>query len=156
MRCLGGVCAIAILVACSSSTGVRPFGGAYELVNVDGQPDPQPLAPGTTTPDLVGGTLVVGPDSLTLTLSLQEVDSVGRPTGSVQQLAGTNPYVRQGDSLFAVSDSSGLGNELVPTTGATPIGVVVGSNVVLTLDVAIPTSTGFGLKPRRFFFAPAL
>ena len=156
MRRLGGVCAIAILVGCSGSTGPRPFGGVYDLVNVDGKPDPQPLAPGTTTPDLVGGTLVVGPDSLTLTLSLQDVDSVGRPTGNVQQLAGTNPYVRQGDSLFTVADSSGRGNELLPTTGATPIGMVLRSSVVLTLDVAIPTSTGFGLEPRRFFFAPAL
>lgn len=78
MRHLGVACAVALLAGCSGSTSVRPFGGSYELISVDGQRDPQPLDPGTTTPDLVGGTLNVGADSLDVTLKLQPVDSAGR------------------------------------------------------------------------------
>jgi len=81
VRLIGAVRAVALLVGCSGSTSIRPFGGAYHLISVDGEPDPQPLSPGTMTPELVGGTLDVGADTLTVTLSLQPVDSTGRVTG---------------------------------------------------------------------------
>ena len=155
MRRLGVVCAIAVLAGCSGSTSVRPFGGAYDLVSVDGRGDPQPLEKGTTTPDLVGGTLNVWPDSLELTLSLQNVDSAGRLTGDIEQLTGEVPYVRQGDSLFTAVDTSGRGGALLPNTPATALGRILGSSVVLTIYLPIPTSTGFTARPRQFLFTPA-
>ncbi len=155
MRHLGVACAVALLAGCSGSTSVRPFGGSYELISVDGQRDPQPLDPGTTTPDLVGGTLNVGADSLDVTLSLQPVDSAGRPAGEIEQLAGAVPYTRHGDSLFTAEDTAGRGDALLPNGPAAPLGVILGSNVSLTLYRPIPTSTGFTSRPRHFLFSPA-
>ena len=155
MRHLGVVCAIALLAGCSGSTSVRPFGGAYDLISVDGRPDPQPFYPGTATPDLVGGTLNIGPDSLDLTLSLQAVDSAGRPAGDIQELAGAIPYVRRGDSLFTDADTSGQGDALLPIGPPAPIGMILGSNVSLTLELPVVSSTGFSSETRRFLFSPA-
>ena len=154
MRRFGVVCAIALLVGCSGSTSVRPFGGAYDLISIDGQRIPQPLYKGSMAPDIVGGTLNVWPDSLDLTLSEQNVDSAGRPTGDVEQLAAIVPYVRQGDSLFTAADTSGRGDALFPTTPANPIGRILGSNVVVTVYLPVPSSTGFRLAPRRYLFTP--
>ena len=110
MRVTALWCGFALLVGCSGSTSIRPFGGAYDLISVDGEPDPQPLYRGTTTPELVGGTLNIVPDSLDVTLSLHAVDSTGRPTGDIEQLAGAIPYVRHGDSLLTAFDTSGYGD----------------------------------------------
>ena len=155
MRHFGVVCAIALLAGCSSSTSVRPFGGAYDLISIDGRPDPQPFYPGTATPDLVGGTLNVGPDSLDLTLSLQAVDSAGRPAGDIQELAGATPYTRHGDTLFIAGDTAGRGDALLPTEPDIPFGTIIGSSVSLTLYLPIATSTGFTIVPRHFLFTPA-
>jgi hypothetical protein len=155
VRLIGGVCAVALLVGCSGSTSIRPFGGVYHLISVDGEPDPQPFYPGSATPDLVGGTLNVGPDSLDLTLSLQAVDSAGRPAGDVQELAGATPYTRHGDTLFAAGDTAGRGDALLPTEPDIPLGTIIGSSVSLTLYLPIATSTGFTIVPRHLLFTPA-
>jgi len=110
MRVTALWCGFALLVGCSGSTSIRPFGGAYDLISVDGEPDPQPLYRGTTTPELVGGTLNFVSDSLDVTLSLQAVDSTGRPTGDIEQRAGAIPYVRHGHSLLTAFDTSGYGD----------------------------------------------
>jgi len=155
VRRFGVVCAIALLVGCSGSTSDRPFGGAYVLISVDGQRDPQPLFTGTTTPELEGGSLNAGPDSLDVILSVQAVDSAGQPVGAVEQLAGAIPYTRHGDSLFAAFDSTGQGDALQPNGPATPVGMILGSNVVLTLYLPVASSTGFASDARHFLFVPA-
>jgi len=63
VRHIGVVCVIALLVGCRGSTSVHPFGGAYDLISVDGQQVPQPFYPGVSTQELLGGTLTVGPDT---------------------------------------------------------------------------------------------
>jgi len=155
MRVTALWCGFALLVGCSGSTSVRPFGGAYNLISVDGQREPQPLYRGTTTPELVGGTLNVVPDSLDVTLSLEAVDSTGRPTGDIEQRAGAIPYVRHGDSLLTAFDTSGYGDGLVHNGPGTPIGMIVGGNVILTLSLPVTSSTGFGSETRNFLFTPA-
>lgn len=155
MRRFGVVCAIALFVGCSGSTSVRPFGGAYDLISVEGKQVPQPLYAGTTTPEVESGTLNVGPDSLGVTLSLQPVDSAGRPTGEVEQLAGAVPYVRHGDSLFTAIDTSGRGDALLPTEPDVPVGTILGSSVIVVLYLPVATSTGFTVLPRHFLFIPA-
>lgn len=94
MRPLGFVCAIAVLAGCSSSTFVCPFGGTYDLIDIDGQQTPQPLLPGLTTLEVVGGTLIAGQDTLHVTLSLQSEDSTGRPIGQLDPLVSAIPFVR--------------------------------------------------------------
>ena len=154
MRVTALWCGFALLVGCSGSTSIRPFGGAYDLISVDGEPDPQPLYRGTTTPELVGGTLNFVSDSLDVTLSLQAVDSTGRPTGDIEQLAGAIPYVRHGHSLLTAFDTSGYGDGLVPNGPAAPIGMIVSGNVILTLPLPVASSTGFGSETRNFLFTP--
>lgn len=154
MRRLGVVFAIALLAGCSGSTSVHPFGGAYDLVSVDGQRDPQPFYRGTTTPDLVGGTLSVGPDSLDVMLSLQDVDSTGRPTGEIENRGGAIPYTRRGDSLFTAFDTTGQ-DGLLPRQPAAPVGAILGSNVALTLYLPETSSIGFASQTRHFLFSPA-
>lgn len=155
MRPVGFVCAIALVVGCSGSTFVRPFGGEYDLITVDGEPDPQPLAPGTTTADLVGGMLSVGADTLDVTLLEQPVDGSGRATGEVTAVPSEIAYVRHGDSLFFSSDTVALNDSLFLGGPPKPFGAILGSDVRLTLDVPKPSSTGFANVLRRFLFAPA-
>lgn len=155
VRLLGFACAMALVSSCTDSTSVRPFGGTYELVSVEGKPIPQPLYPGTTTPQVIGGTLTVEPDTLNLVLSLLSVDSAGRATGPVMPSVGEIPYVRHGDSLFVVVDTAGQGDGLVAIGPPTPFGIITGSTVRLTLELPIATSTGFTVRPRRILFAPA-
>ncbi|MGH7648900.1 MAG: hypothetical protein ACREND_12335 [Gemmatimonadaceae bacterium] len=155
MRFLGFVCAIVLLVGCSGATSVRPFGGAYGLIDIDGQPPPQPLQPGEATLQVVGGTLSVGPDTLRVTLTLQGEDTAGRPLGAPLPLASAIPYVRHGDSLL-VADSGSVGDGLGGVApGFLPIGRVLGSSVALDLFFGLPVSTGFTGPVRRFLFAPA-
>ena len=158
MRRLGVVLAIALLVGCSSSTSVRPLGGTYDLVTVDGQRLPQPLDSASYTPEVLAGTLDVGADTLNLTLSLQAIDSTGMAVGAVFPMTGVIPYVRHGDSLLTVSDTGSYGDGLVgPAPGAQQeIGRVSGSDVQLYLYTGIASSTGFtSTSRRRFLFSPA-
>ncbi len=157
MRRVGVVLAIALLVGCSGSTSVHPFGGTYHLLNIDGRPDPQPLYPGANT-QVVRGTLNVGTDTLHLTIELQPTDSSGQPAGDITPLLAAIPYVRHGDSLLVVADTSGWGDGLIggEVPGASQqIGTVLGSNVELSLFFGIPSSTGFTGPARRFLFTPA-
>jgi hypothetical protein len=88
-------------------------------------------------------------------LDLESVDSAGRPTGDATPLVNAIPYVRRGDTLL-VADSGSLGDGLGGlTSGAFPIGKIVGSSVQLDLTFGIPASTGFGGPPGRFLFTPA-
>lgn len=154
MRPLGLLCAIVLVGGCSNATSVRPFGGTYDLISVDGKPDPQPLFSGANT-DVVAGTLTVGSDTLNVILDLKSVDSAGRPTGDATPLVNAIPYVRRGDTLL-VADSGSLGDGFGGlTSGAFPIGKIVGSSVQLDLTFGIPASTGFGGPPGRFLFTPA-
>ena len=155
VRLIGAVCAVALLVGCSGSTSIRPFGGAYHLISVDGEPDPQPLSPGTMTPELVGGTLDVGADTLTVTLSLQPVDSTGRATGAVSSELSEIPYVRRSDSLFYAMDTLAFDDSLLLGGPPKPFGAIVGSNVRVLLVVPGSSSTGFFARARQFLFFPA-
>ncbi len=106
MRHLSVVCVVASRVACSSgATPVRPFGGAYDLISVDGRQIPQPYYPGVNTQELLGGTLTVGPDTLVVNLSLQS-ESDGQATGDVASMIVDFPYARLGDSLYFPSDTA--------------------------------------------------
>jgi uncharacterized damage-inducible protein DinB len=81
--------------------------------------------------DVVAGTLTVGSDTLNVILDLESVDSAGRPTGHATPLVNAIPYVRRGDTLL-VADSGSLGDGLGGlTSGAFPIGKIVGSSVQL-------------------------
>jgi len=155
VRLLILACGIGLVAACSSSTSVRPFGGTYNLISVNGQRIPAPLFPGLKTLDAVGGSVTVGGDTLNIVLSLQSLDSTGRPVGDVTPLRSALPYVRHGDSLIlAESDSVGDGlGGLVP--GSEPIGTILGSSVELTLFLGLPVSTGWGGPVSRFLFTPA-
>lgn len=155
MRRLGVGCVVALLVACSSgSTSVRPFGGAYDLISVDGQQIPQPLDPGTSTPELLGGTLTVGADTLVVNLSLQS-ESGGQATGNVAPMIVDFPYARLGDSLYLPSDTALFHDPIYIGPPPTPFGTIEGSSVRITLVVAPAMSVGFRATARRFFFAPA-
>lgn len=158
MRRVGVVLAIALVVGCSGSTSIRPFGGTYDLLNVDGRPDPQPLFPGANT-QVVSGMLTVDTDTLHLTLELQALDSSGRATGDITPSLGAIPYVRHGDSLLVPVDTAGWGDALLiggEVPGASQqIGTVLGSNVELSLFFGTASSTGFNATLRRFLFTPA-
>lgn len=154
MRRFGVVCAIALFVGCSGSTSVRPFGGAYDLISVDGEQIPQPLYPDTNTPELLGGTLAVGADTLVVNLSLQS-DSSGRATGDVIPMIADMPYVRLGDSLYFPGDTAALHDSLYLGPPPTPFGVIRGSSVRITLGLTHASSTGFRSVARQFLFAPA-
>lgn len=158
MRPVGVVLAIALLVGCGGSTSVRPFGGSYDLLNIDGRPDPQPLYPGANV-QVVSGTLGVGTDTLRLTIELQPTDSSGQAAGDITPMLAAIPYLRHGDSLLAVADTSGWGDGLLiggEVPGASQqIGTVLGSNVELSLLFGIPSSTGFSGSARRYLFTPA-
>ena len=131
-RCFSVVCAIALLVGCSGSTAVRPFGGAYDLVSVDEQQIPQPLYPGESTPELLAGTLTVGTDTLVVNLSLQS-DSNGHATGDVVPMIIDMPYARLGDSLYLPSDTALFHDPIYIGPPPTPFGVIRGSSVRVTL-----------------------
>ena len=81
MRRFQFVFAVALFAGCSGSTPVRPFGGTYDLLSINGLPHPQPSDAGAAT-QVVSGTLSVGTDTLHLTLELQALDNTGprRPT----------------------------------------------------------------------------
>lgn len=153
--------AIALLAGCSSSTSGLPFGGTYDLLSINGLPDPQPPYVGAST-EVVSGTLSVGADTLHLTLELQALDNTGHPTGDTMPVLGAIPYVRHGDSLLVPADTSsaGWGDALFiggEEPGAPqPIGAIVGSDVRLNLLIgAIPASTGFSGSVSHFLFTPA-
>lgn len=149
-------CAIALFVGCGGSTSVRPFGGAYALASVDGRPDPQPFLPPLASPELLSGALHVGADTLGVSLSLQPVDSRGRVTGDVIPWVAQLPYARLGDSLFLPSDTAALHDPLYRGPPPTPIGLILGSSVRLTLALALPNSVGFNVPTvRQFLFVPA-
>ncbi|HKV52729.1 MAG TPA: hypothetical protein VJO52_16160 [Gemmatimonadaceae bacterium] len=152
MRPLGLMCALALIAACSGSTSVRPFGGTYDLVSVNGKPDPQPVYVGSTT-EVVSGALVVSSDTLNVTLELQPEAITG--PGDIVSDVNAIPYVRRGDSLF-IADSGSAGDGLGGLApGARPIGRILGGNVQLSLAFTIASSTGFGNPPSRFLFTPA-
>ena len=154
MRRFGVVCAVALLVGCSGSTSVRPFGGAYDLISVDGQQVPQPYYPGVSTQELLGGTLSVGPDTLIVNLSLQ-AESDGQPTGNVVPMVVDFPYARLGDSLYFPSDTALFHDPLYLGGPPPAFGAIAGSSVRITLAVYPPTSTGLRGIARQFSFAPA-
>ena len=151
------VCAAAVLVGCSGSTSVRPIHGTYALVSIDSRPDPQPLYPGTTTPQLVGGTLTVGTDTLTVTLSLQSVDSTGRAIGEIEAAGYEIPYTRHGDTLVTSNNNSVVSGEPLLLGGDTSadVGAVIGSDVQLTLVLGVQSITGFTPAVHQYLFAPA-
>ena len=134
------VVAVAALAACSGSTSVRPFGGAYTLITVNGLPEPQPLYRNTNNPEIAGGALTVGPDTLYFDLALQPVDANGRAVGDTVSFEARIPYARQGDSLLL--EGEGLG-----------AGTIVGSSVRLVLE-SPANSTGFTSGANRYLFAP--
>jgi len=142
VRHLAVVTLIAALAACSGTTSVAPFGGTYNLLSVDGTLEPQGLYPASNNPELVGGTLVVAADTLTVTLSVQSVDSAGHAVGAVTPYVFDIPYERQGNALLFANASPGTG------------GVVVGSSVELTFELPLVASTGFTAVARRFLFVP--
>ncbi|HKV52722.1 MAG TPA: hypothetical protein VJO52_16120 [Gemmatimonadaceae bacterium] len=156
MRPLGVLCAIALLGGCSGTTSLHPFGGAYNLLTVDGLPDPQPLVPGVVSPELLGGTMNVGADTLDVTLSLQPVDDAGRPTGDIAPMMIDLPYARRGDSLYFASDTLAFTDSLYVGPKPQAFGALLGSTVRLSLSFTISTATGFGYSHvRQLLFAPA-
>jgi hypothetical protein len=143
MRRIALVAVMAALGACGSTTSVRPFGGTYDLISVDGKADPQSLFPGVKSPDVVGGTMGVSADTLTVTLLEQSVDSAGRAVGDVNPVVEAIAYNRQGDTLVFTNGAAGSG------------GVILGSSVSLTFELALASSTGFEAVTRRFLFVPS-
>lgn len=154
-RSLGLVAVLAVVVGCSGSTSVRPFGGTYDLASVEGRNLPQRLVPGNDAPELLGGTLNVGADSLDVTVSLQYFDGAGHPIGGPAPTAFDFPYARLGDSLYLASDTSALHDPLYTGPPPVAIGAILGSSVRMTLLFVVPTSTGFGYVSRRLLFTPA-
>lgn len=161
MRRFPFVLAVALVAGCSSSTSVRPFGGTYDLLSVNGLPDPQPTYAGAAM-QVVSGTLSVGTDTLHLTLDLRALDNAGHATNDTMTVLGEIPYVRHGDSLLAPADTSSAGwGDALFIGGEVPgapqgVGAVVGSDVRLNLLIGgIPSSTGFSGSVSRFLFAPA-
>ena len=134
---------IAMVAGCSSTTSVRPFGGSYDLISVDGKADPQALFPGSKSPEVVGGTLAVGADTLTVTLLEQSVDGAGHAVGDVTSEVEAIGYTRQGDKLVFTNGAPGSG------------GVILGSGVRLTFEVSLASSTGFEAVTRNFLFVPS-
>lgn len=106
MRRLGVVLIIALFAGCSGSTSVHPFGGTYDLLNIDGRSDPQPLYPGANV-QVVSGTLGVDADTLYLTLELQPLDSSGRAVGDITPSLSAIPYVSSWRVSRRVPDSAG-------------------------------------------------
>lgn len=157
IQSVGVVCAATLILACSGSTSVRPISGTYDLVSIDSRPDPQPLYPGTTTPQLVGGTLTVGPDTLNVTLSLQSVDSTGRPIGDIEPAVYEIPYTRHGDTLVTSNNNSVVSGDPLLLGGDTSadVGAVIGSDVQLTLVLGVQSITGFTPATHQYLFAPA-
>ncbi|HTL95756.1 MAG TPA: hypothetical protein VL157_09440 [Gemmatimonadaceae bacterium] len=154
VRHIGVVCVIALLVGCSGSTSVHPFGGAYDLISVDGQQVPQPFYPGVSTQELLGGTLTVGPDTQAVNLSLQS-ESGGQPTGNVVPMIVDFPCARLGDSLYFPSDTSLFHDPLYIGRPPPAFGAIAGSSVRITLAVYPPISTGLREIGRQFSCAPA-
>lgn len=157
VQALGMVCAAAVLVGCSGPTSVRPIGGAYDLVSIDSRPDPQPLYPGETTPQLVGGTLTVSSDTLSVTLSLQSVDSTGRAIGEIEPAVYEIPYTRHGDTLVTSNNNSVVSGDPLLLGGYTSadVGAVIGSDVQLALVLGVESITGFSPVMHQYLFAPA-
>ncbi|HEY7894023.1 MAG TPA: hypothetical protein VIC24_03910 [Gemmatimonadaceae bacterium] len=156
VRPLGFLFAIALVVGCSGTTSVHPFGGAYNLLTVDGQPDPQPLVPRISSPRLLGGTMNVGADTLDVTLSVQAVDDAGRATGDIAPMVIDLPYARRGDSLYFPPDTLAFTDSLYIGPKPQAFGAILGSTVRLSLSFTFPTSTGFGYSHvRQLLFAPA-
>lgn len=152
MRRLAIICTLALFAACGGSTSVRPFGGTYDLVSVNGKPDPQPIYLGSTT-EAVSGTLVVSSDTLDVTLELLPAATTG--PGDVVPQVNAIPYLRRGDSLF-IADTGSAGDGLGGAApGPRPIGRILGSSVQLSLAFTVASSTGFGNPPSRFLFTPA-
>jgi len=154
VRALGFVCVIALVVGCSGSTSVRPFGGEYDLISVNGRQIPQPYFPGTSVPELLGGRLTVGVDSLVVNLSLQ-ADGSGHAAGGVVSMVVELPYARLGDSLYLPSDTAIFHSPLYLGPPPTPFGAIRGSSVRITLAASRETSMGVESTVHRFAFAPA-
>ena len=154
-RSLAFVGVMAVAVGCSGSTSVRPFGGTYDLATVDDAGVPQPLVPGTTTPELLAGTVRVGADSLDVTLTEQDIGSTGQPVDDPLQFVYSIPYARLGDSLYLPSDTLALHDSLYIGPPPPAIGAILGSSVRLVLLVAAASSTGFHDLARQFLFIPA-
>lgn len=131
---------VAALAACGGPTSVRPFGGAYTLITINGRPEPQPLYRNTNNPQIAGGALTVGPDTLYFDLALQPVDANGRAVGDTVSFEARIPYSRLADSLLL--EGEGLG-----------AGTIVGSGVRLVLE-SPANSTGFTSGENAYLFAP--
>lgn len=139
-RVASALCVVGVLAACSGSTSVRPFGGTYALVEVNGLPLPQPEYSSSINPQIAGGSLTVAPDTLYVFLSLQPVDAGGHAVGDTVSFKERIPYFRQADSLV-------LGD-----VGTYDGGAIVGSSVRLRL-VTPASSVGFA-NENRYLFVP--
>ena len=72
------VWAIVAAAACSGATSVRPLGGRYLVISVNGLSLRWPENPSSINPQIAGGSLSVGPDTLSVFLSLQRDRARGR------------------------------------------------------------------------------
>ena len=156
VRPLGLACAIALLLGCTGSTSARPFAGSYDLLRIDGKPEPQPLYPGTSSPEIVGGALTVTSDTLRVTLSMQMVDSTGRVTGEVNPAVYAIPYTRRGDVLITENANSLVNASPLLLPGSQAIaGAVVGNDVQLDLGVGTQSFIGiYSYAEHQLLFAP--
>lgn len=156
LRPLGFACAIALLLGCSDSTSAPPFTGTYELLRIDGKPEPQPLYPGTSSPEIVGGMLTVASDTLRVTVSMQMVDSAGRVIGEVGPAMYAIPYTRHGDVLVTENGNSLVNASPLLLPGSQAIaGSVVGHDVQLNLGVGTQSFIGvYSYAEHELLFGP--
>lgn len=156
VRPLGFACAIALLLGCTGSTSARPFAGTYDLLRIDGKPEPQPLYPGTSSPEIVGGMLTVASDTLRVSLSMQAVDSAGRVIGDIGPAVYAIPYTRHGDELVTSNGNSLVNASPLLLPGSQAIaGSVVGNDVQLDLGVGTQSFIGiYSYAEHELLFAP--
>ena len=134
------VWAIVAAAACSGATSVRPLGGRYLVISVNGLSLRWPENPSSINPQIAGGSLSVGPDTLSVFLSLQPVDAIGHAVGDTVSFGEKLPYFRR-------ADSSVLGD-----VGRGDGGAIVGGSVRLRLEDP-PSSWGFEGE-NRYLFVP--